>query len=271
MNLPCAINLTGKIALVTGAGRGIGKGCAMQLARRGADIVINDRSGSLDLEATAAEIRALGRTCHAIEADVFSRSGCERLLTAALEAHPRIDILVSNPAYSHRAPFLDYSPDDFEKTINGTLTSGFHMSQLVARHMVARGGGGKIVFISSVRAEMPISLCVAYGAAKAGLNHLMRSIAVELAPYRINVNAIEPGWIDTPGEHIAFSNETITTEGQRLPWGRLGLPEDIGNAAAFLVSDDAGYITGTVLPVDGCFRFKDCRVENTIPPTEQKR
>ena len=270
MNLPCATHLTGKIALVTGASRGIGKGCAMQLARRGADVILNDRPGSLDLEETAAEIRALGRTCHAIEADVFSRSGCERLLNAALEAHPRIDILVSNLAYSHRTSFLNYSPDEFEKTINGTLTSGFHMSQLVARHMVARGGGGKIVFISSVQAEMPISLCVAYGAAKPGLNHLMRSIAVELAPYRINVNAIEPGWIDTPGEHIAFSDETITTAGQRLPWGRLGLPEDIGNAAAFLVSDDADYITGTVLPVDGCFRFKDCRAENIIPPTEQK-
>jgi len=264
-------NLAGRIALVTGAGRGIGKGCAMQLARRGADVIINDRLGSPDLDATVAEIRSLGRTCRAIEADVFSRTGCERLLLAALESFPRIDILVSNPAYSRRAPFLEYSPDEFEKTINGTLTSGFHMSQLVARHMVSRGGGGKIVFISSVQAEMPIGLCVAYGAAKAGLNHMMRSIAVELAPHRINVNAIEPGWIDTPGEHVSFSNETITTEGRRLPWGRLGLPEDIGNAAAFLVSDEADYITGTVLPVDGCFRFKDCRAETIIPPKEPGR
>ena len=115
---------------------------------------------------------------------------------------------------------------------------------------------------------MPISLCTPYGAAKAGLNHMMRSIAVELAPHRINVNAIEPGWIDTPGEHVTFSEETIASEGQRLPWGRMGLPEDIGNAAAFLVSDEADYITGTVLPVDGCFRFKDCRAETIRPVTE---
>ena len=261
------MNLLGKVALVTGAGRGIGKGCAMQLARRGADVIINDRPGSLDLEATADEIRLLGRTCRAIEADVFSRSGCERLLNAALEAFPRIDILVSNPAYSRRAPFLEYSPEEFEQTIKGTLTSGFHMSQLVARHLVARGGGGKIVFISSVQAELPIGLCVAYGAAKAGLNHMMRSIAVELAPHRINVNAIEPGWIDTPGEHVSFSDETMANAGRTLPWGRLGLPEDIGHAAAFLASDDADYITGTVLPVDGGFRFKDCRAENILPPT----
>jgi len=266
-----AMNLTGKIALVTGAGRGIGRGCARQLARRGADIIINDRPGSPDLAETAAEICSLGRSCLALEADVFSRAGCELLLNGALAAHPRIDILVSNPAYSRRAPFLDYSPDEFEKTISGTLTSGFHMSQLVARHMVARGGGGKIVFISSVQAEMPISLCVAYGAAKAGLNHMMRSISVELAPHRINVNAIEPGWIDTPGEHVAFSEETIAAEGRRLPWGRLGLPDDIGHAAAFLVSDEADYITGTVLPVDGNFRFKDCRAESILPTTEPKR
>lgn len=127
------------------------------------------------------------------------------------------------------------------------------------------------MFVSSVQAEMPISLCAAYGAAKAGLNHLTRSIAVELAPYRVNVNAIEPGWIDTPGEHLAFSAETIANEGRRLPWGRLGLPEDIGNAAAFLVSDEADYITGTVLPVDGCFRFKDCRPESIISLTEVKK
>lgn len=262
------MNLSGKVALITGAGRGIGKGCAMQLARRGADVVINDRPGSPDLEATAAEIRALGRICHAIEADVFSRTGCEQLLAAALAAVARIDILVSNPAYSRRCAFLDYPAEEFEKTINGTLISGFHMSQLVARQMVARGGGGKIVFISSVQAEMPISLCVPYGAAKAGLNHMMRSIAVELAPHRINVNAIEPGWIDTPGEHVTFSDETIADQGQRLPWGRMGLPEDIGNAAAFLVSDEADYITGTVLPVDGCFRFKDCGAESIISLTK---
>ena len=134
--------------------------------------------------------------------------------------------------------------------------------------MVLRGQGGKIVFISSVQAEIPIANCAPYGAAKAGLNHLMRSIAVELAPHRINVNAIEPGWIDTPGERITFSDETITAEGQQLPWGRLGLPEEIGHAAAFLVSDQADYITATVLPVDGCFRFKDCLHEKAILPAK---
>jgi len=265
------IDLSGKVAFVTGAGRGIGQGCALQLARCGADLIINDRPGSPDLASTAEEIRALGRRCTAIEADVFSRAGCEKLVQAALEAASRIDIFVSNPAFSRRSAFLDFPADVFEQTMNGTLISGFHMSQLVARHMVTRGGGGKIVFMSSVQGEMPISLCSAYGAAKAGLNHLTRSIAVELAPHRINVNAIEPGWIDTPGEHAAFSDETIAAEGKRLPWGRLGLPRDIGNAVAFLVSEEADYITGVVLPVDGCFRFKDCGAEKIIPITEPAR
>ena len=259
------MNLAGKIALITGGGRGIGKGCAWELARRGADIVLNDRPGSPDLETAAMEIRELGRNCSAVEADVFSRSGCEGLLNAALEQTGRVDILISNPAYSRRQTFLEYSPEEFERTIQGTLTSGFHMSQLVARHMVERGGGGKIVFISSVQAEMPLSFCVAYGAAKAGLNHMMRSIAVELSSHRINVNAIEPGWIETPGEHAAFGEEVLEQEGKGLPWGRLGRPEDIGKAAAFLCSDEADYITGEVLAVDGGFRYKDCRADRYRP------
>lgn len=255
------MDVTGKIALVTGAGRGIGKGCAVELARHGADLVINDRPGSPDLEATADEIRALGRICHTIEGDAFSRAGCEQIVSAAMRTAGRIDILVSNPAFSRRSNFLDYPPDLFEQTLQGTLAGGFHMSQLVARQMVERGGGGKIVFISSVQAEMPIAENVAYGAAKAGLNHMMRTIAVELSQHRINVNAIEPGWIDTPGEHEMFDEQTIVEEGRRLPWGRLGRPDEIGKAATFLASEAAEYITGSVLAVDGCFRYKDCRSE----------
>src|SRR5687768_13278906 len=105
------MNLNGKVALVTGGGRGIGKGCALELARRGAEIVLNDRPKSLDLEPAASEISALGGTCHALPADVFSREGCDGLLKAALNAAGRVDILISNPAYSRRAAFLDYSPE----------------------------------------------------------------------------------------------------------------------------------------------------------------
>ncbi len=252
------MDLQGKRALVTGAGRGIGRGCAMELAKRGADIVLNDRPGSADLQTTVEAIRDLGRQCEGIEADVFSRAGCEQLIEETRSIADAFDIFISNPAYSVRGSFLEYSPEEFERTVNGTLAGGFHMAQLVARAMVARGQGGKIVFISSVQAELPMARCFAYGAAKAGLNHMMRSIAVELAPHRINVNAIEPGWIDTDGERESFGSERIVTEGPRLPWGRLGMPDEIGKAAAFLSSPDAEYVTGSVLPVDGLFRFREC-------------
>ena len=136
------MDLSGKWALVTGAGRGIGKGCALQLAGRGADLVLNDRPGSPDLANTAEEIEAMGRQCVTIEADVFERDGCEQLVSSAVDGAGQLDILVSNPAYSERCSFLEYPPELFEQTLRGTLLAGFHISQLTARHMVERGGGG---------------------------------------------------------------------------------------------------------------------------------
>jgi glucose 1-dehydrogenase len=181
----------------------------------------------------------------------------------------RIDILISNPAVSRRGRFLDYEPDDFEKVIHGTLVGSFHIGQLVARQMVRSNAGGKMVFISSVQAEMPLASSIAYGAAKAGLNHMARTMSVELAQHRINVNVIEPGWIDTPGEREAFDEDVIRREGENLPWGRLGEPVEIRKAAAFLASDAADYITGAALCVDGGFRYKDCREAGLIPAREQ--
>src|SRR5262245_27384319 len=253
------MKLTGKTALVTGAARGIGRGCALELARAGADVAINDRERTEQAEAVFAEIQALGRRCTLVEGDVFRRPSCEQVTARAIEALGRIDILVSNPAFNRRAAFLDYDPETFARVIDGSLTGGFQMSQLVARHMVARGGGGKIVFISSCHVHIPYARSVAYKAAKAGLNHLALTIAGELYPHRINVNVIEPGWIDTPGEHEAFGDETLASAGKALPWGRLGTPEDIGKAAAFLASDDADYITGATLRVDGGILLQHAR------------
>lgn len=256
-----AFRLDGKRALVTGAGRGIGKGCAIELANAGAELILNDRPGSEDLSTTAEEIRETGALCHIVEADVFSREGVDQLVREAAEAVGSIDILVSNPAYGRRGGFLDFPADEFDRVIDATFKSGFHLGQAVARHMVDRGNGGSIIFISSVQAEMPFERSAPYGAAKAALNHLTQSIAVELFPHRINVNAIEPGWIDTPNERVTFSAEVLEEAGKALPWGRLGLPEDIGKATVFLGSSAADYITGTVLPVDGGFRLKDLRAE----------
>ena len=247
----------GKTALITGGGRGIGKGCALELVRGGAKIILNDRPGSQELASAAAEIETLGGVVTPIESDVFSRTGCENLMRKTLEAVDSVDILVSNPALSVRQDFLDFDPDLFERIIQATMIGGFHMSQLAARHMVERNDGGKIIFISSVHGEMPYRTAVAYNAAKAGLNHMAKTIARELVPHRINVNIIEPGWIDTQGEREAFPDVDIDAQGATLPWGRLGTPADIGKAVAFLASDDADYITGTILRVDGGYLHKD--------------
>lgn len=270
------MKLAGKIALVTGGGRGIGAGCAVELARAGADVVLNDRPGSPDLTGTAEQIRGLGRRVWPIEADVFSRHACEAFVSQALAVAGRIDILISNPAYSVRTDFLELDPGMFEKTIQGTLASGFHVSQLVARQMVAQAqaskvndsgpsqSAGKIVFISSIHDSMPYARSVAYNAAKAGLTHMATTIAVELCRHRINVNVIEPGWIDTPGERVTFGEEQMRQIGATLPWGRLGTTADIGRAAVFLASDDADYITGSTLRVDGGFWWKDCRPQGLM-------
>jgi glucose 1-dehydrogenase len=253
----CRMKLIGRRALVTGAARGIGRGCALELARAGADVVVNDRERTPTAEAVVAEVEALGRRAVLVEGNVFERAACERIVDRAVEVFGRLDILISNPAFSRRGDFLDYDPETFRDVLQGTLFAGFHMSQLVARHTVARGGGGKIVFISSVHARKPFRRSVAYNAGKAGLSHMAATIAAELAPHRINVNVIDPGWIDTPGEHEAFGDEFLRQSGPTLPWGRLGVPEDIGKAAVFLASDDADYVTGTSLLVDGGFLLRE--------------
>jgi glucose 1-dehydrogenase len=250
------MRLEGKTALVTGAARGIGRGCAVELAAAGADVVLNDRERSPDAESALAEIKGLGRRAEFVTGNVFDRTPCEFVVEQAIQAFGKLDILVSNPAYSLKEAFLEISADDFQRVLQGTLVSGFHVSQLVARHMVTRGGRGKIIFISSVHARIPVVQSVAYNAAKAGLNHMAATIAAELVPHRINVNVIEPGWIDTPGEHERFGDRFITENASRLPWGRIGVPADIGKAAAFLASDDADYITGTTLVVDGGYMLK---------------
>jgi len=250
------MKLAGRTALVTGAGRGIGRGSALALARAGADLAINDREETADLWATAAEIEALGRRAVILAGDAFDRAAGERLVASAIEALGRIDVFVSVPAFSRRAAFLDCPPDLLDRTLQGTLAAGFFMGQLVARHMVARGGRGKIIFISSIQAEMVHASCAAYAAAKAGLNQMAFTAAAELAPHRINVNVIEPGWIDTPAERQVFGDAVIDEQAAELPWGRLGTPADIGHAAVFLASDEADYITGTALRVDGGYRHR---------------
>lgn len=249
--------LDGKVALITGSGRGIGRGIALCLAAEGADIVINDLPGRSDAEATAQEIRALGRQALVWPADISDRSAVEAMIAGAVAHFGRLDIAVANAALSIREPVLEAKWENVQRTIEVAQFGVFHTCQLAARQMSTQPlngrSRGKILITCSVHEEIAFAKSAAYNMAKAAVAHLGRTMAGELARTKINVNIINPGWIDTPGERRYFSEEQIQEGGKQIPWGRIGTPEDIGKAAAFLVSDDADYITGAVLRVDGGF------------------
>ena len=249
------VDLTGKVALITGSSRGIGRGCAVEMARAGADITVNYRSHPEDAESVAEEIRSLGREALIVHADVSDRPAVDRMVEATVERFGHLDIVVCNAYASTREPFLEMSIEGMRRTLDVSLWGSFHAAQAGARQMVAQGGGGSLLFISSVHAFIPVPNSLAYNIAKAGINHMAATIGTELAPERIRVNTIEPGWIDTPGERTHETERSLDEEGKKLPWGRLGTIEDIGRAATFLCSDAADYITGAVFRVDGGFWF----------------
>jgi glucose 1-dehydrogenase len=245
--------LSGRVAVVTGASRGIGKGCALALARRGARVVVNYNTHGDEAESVVAAIAALGSEAFSHGASVADRPAVDAMFQRALDTYGRVDIVVANAALSIRGPFLELSVEDVARTWDVSLWGVFHTCQAGARAIVAHGQGGKIVVISSVMSFMPFAHSVPYNAAKAGINHMAATIATELTPHRINVNVIEPGWTDTPGERRFTDDETLYAAGRELPWGRLGTIEDVGEACAFLCSDAADYITGANLRVDGGF------------------
>jgi glucose 1-dehydrogenase len=245
------IDLTAKVALITGSSRGIGRACAIEMARAGADICVNYRSHPAEAEDVAAEIRDLGRQAIVVGCDVSDRAAVDAMVAQTVAELGHLDIAVANAYYSKREPFLELSLDAMRQTLDVTLWGAFHLAQSAARQMDAQGQGGALLFITSVLAQIPMPTSLPYNTAKAGVEHMCATIARELAPHRIRANAIEPGWTDTPGERQFTSEDEIRQEGARLPWGRLATSEDIANAAVFLCSDAADYITGTVLKVDG--------------------
>lgn len=247
---------TTKIALVTGAHRGIGKGSALALARAGHDVIVNDRAHEDEGAAVVQAIEAMGRRAIAIHADVGVRQEVEALVEKAVAHFGRLDVVVANPAYSVRAPFIDLAWEDVQRVVDVTMFGVWHVCQLGARQMVQQGQGGKIVIISSIHAECPFPRSTAYNMCKAGINHLAATIALELAPHHINVNVINPGWINTPSQRRVYTEAEIQAGGSRVPWGRLGTQDEIGESVAFLASSQADYITGTVLRVDGGLALK---------------
>jgi glucose 1-dehydrogenase len=196
-------------------------------------------------------VRSLGGRAATFGADVSDRTAVDAMVAGAAQQLGRVDIVVANAYYSKRQPFLELDVEGVRRTLDVTLMGAFHVAQAGARQMVQQGGGGSILFISSVLSFMPFATSMPYNAAKAGMNHMANTIAAEMAEHRVRVNVIQPGWTDTPGERQFTTEEQMREGAKNLPWKRLGTAEDLGKAAAFLASDDADYITGATLKVDG--------------------
>ena len=248
---PTRKSLAGKRALITGASRGIGSGIAIELAKQGADIAINYFGSPAEAEKVCEKCRELGVSAYAIQADVGTQDGAESLVSRVIDQSGGIDIAVSNAAYSDRHLMLDADLDGFRRTIDVTMWGAFHLVRASAKQMVAAGNGGNIVVVSSPHAVLAIPGAMAYNMAKAAIDQMARTAAVELAQYRIRVNIVHPGWIDTPGERKFFSENTLREQGEKLPWSRLGQPHEIGRGVAFLCDPASDYITGSTLTIDG--------------------
>ncbi|HEY1243222.1 MAG TPA: glucose 1-dehydrogenase [Hyphomicrobiaceae bacterium] len=253
--------LAGRVAIVTGAAQGIGRACAVRLAREGARVAACDVNGAAVAE-VAKGIETEGGKAVAVPCDVAQAGDVDKALEATLKAFGRVDVLVNNAGVLDDAPFLELGIDEFDRVLGVNLRGAFLMAQAVARQMVKQGAGataaatgrpsGAIVNMSSINEKFGLPDHVAYSVSKGGIGQLTRAMAVALAPHGIRVNAVGPGTIDTPIlagviRDNAFRAKVLS----RTPLGRFGRPEEIAAIVAWLASDEASYVTGTTLFADG--------------------
>ena len=251
--------LKGQKALVTGASSGIGEGVARALGAAGADVVVNYAARADAGRRIAEEIAATGVRAMAVGADVSKEAEVTAMFDEMLTAWGRIDILVNNAGLQRDAPFTDMTLDQWNTVMGVNLTGMFLCSRAATRVMVKQGirqelsrAAGKIICISSVHEVIPWAGHVNYAASKGGVKLFMQSLAQEVAPRRIRVNSVAPGAIRTPINRAAWETpEALAALLKLIPYGRIGLPEDIGKVVAWLASDDADYIHGQTIFVDG--------------------
>lgn len=249
MQKPACFDLTGKIAIVTGASKGLGAGFAIGLAQAGADLALVARS---DMSATREAIESLGRRAVEIKADLSVRHETRNVISTVREKIGEPDILVNNAGTIRRAPFLEFTEKDWDDVMELNLTAVFLLSQTFARGLIAAGRRGKIINIASMLSFQGGIRVPSYTASKSGVVGLTRQMANELAPHGINVNAIAPGYMATdntaPLRADAERNQAII---ERIPEGRWGEPQDLIGAVVFLASHASDYVQGATIAVDG--------------------
>ncbi len=243
------MTLAGKVALVTGGSRGIGRAIAMTLAKHGADVAINYAGNTAAAEAVKAEIEAMGRRAILCQCSVADSEAVASMVKDVVKELGRLDILVNNAGITRDGLIMRMKYDDWDAVLATNLKGVFNCSKAVMRPMMKQKGG-KIVNMASVVGEMGNAGQANYAAAKAGVIGLTKSLAKEVASRDITVNAVAPGFIATDMTSVLTDEQKAEME-KTIPLGRQGLPQDVANAVLFLVSEDAAYITGQVLNVDG--------------------
>jgi glucose 1-dehydrogenase len=251
--------LTRQKALVTGANSGIGRGVAIALGEAGADVVVNYIEGEDSANTVVAEIRRSGSNAMALSTDISAEGQVEEMFERAVREYGTIDILVNNAGLQRDSAFAEMTLEKWNKVLDVNLTGQFLCARAAIREFLRRGvvgsvsrAAGKIICMSSVHQVIPWAGHANYATSKGGIKLLMESMAQELAPKRIRVNGIAPGAIQTPINTSAWDTlEALKSLLTLIPYGRIGLPEDIGRAAVWLASDDSDYVVGTTLFVDG--------------------
>ena len=246
-------DLTGKVVVVTGSGRGLGKVIAVGLAEAGASVVVCSRTLS-EAEATATEISGAGHPSLAVQVDTSDRSACERLIAATVERFGRLDVMVNNAGIDIIEPAEDVTEEAWDQVIGINLKGYWNCSQLAARQMMAQGSAGSIINNSSIAGDVGIAGLSAYAAAKGGVNQLTRVQAVEWAPKGIRVNAVSPGYFENIMSGATDEHRRPEKRNQVLtftPMGRRGRPEELVGPVVFLAADASSYVTGAILLVDG--------------------
>jgi glucose 1-dehydrogenase len=243
--------LEGRVALVTGASSGIGRATALTLARAGSDVVINYLTYPEAAAELAEQVHSLGQRALLCPVDVADQDAVEAMVTRVAAELGRLDIFVSNAFYSDEDLFHQADMAGFRRTVDVTMWGAFYGLRASVNQMMRQGQGGAVVIVSSPHARMAFPRCMAYNMAKAALDQMARTAAVELFEQRIRVNIVHPGWTDTPGERKYFTEEALQKAAAALPWGRLARPEEIARGILFLVDPASDYITGSTLSLDG--------------------